>query len=67
MLTKMQGKIDSLLSNQAVIKEQVTKTNGRVTALEKFEYTCKGVIAVLIILIIPIVLKVIYLYLEVNK
>lgn len=66
MLTKMQGKIDILLTNQASIKEQVVKTNGRVTALERFEYTAKGVIAVIILLIIPITLKLIYLWMEVK-
>jgi len=66
MLTKMQGKIDILLTNQASIKEQVVKTNGRVTALEKLEYTAKGVIAVIILLIIPITLKLVYLWMELK-
>lgn len=55
-------KVDTLLDNQRIIKDQVIKTNGRVTSLEKFEYTCKGVIAVIVIFLLPLFLHIITKY-----
>jgi hypothetical protein len=41
-LTEMKSDLKLLLTNQAEIKKQVERTNGRVTLLEKFMYTLCG-------------------------
>lgn len=46
--------LKTLLTNQELIKKQVEKTNGRVSALEKFENTAKGALTVIVIFILPI-------------
>lgn len=53
MLTKMQVKLDSLISNQALIKEQVIKTNGRVSSLENWKAFILGGLAILSIILVP--------------
>lgn len=65
-LAEMRQDIKTLVSNQKEIKEQVIKTNGRVTGLEKFEYMAKGVIAVIVLVGIPVVLHVIYQWISNN-
>ena len=46
----LKSDVKSLLSNQLEIKDQVKKTNGRVTNLEKFAYTLVGGSAVFLYL-----------------
>lgn len=41
-LTEIKSDVKLLLTNQAEIKEQVKRTNGRVTLLEKFMWTILG-------------------------
>lgn len=65
-LAEMRQDIKTLVSNQKEIKEQVIKTNGRVTGLEKLEYMAKGVIAVIVLVCIPVVLHVIYQWIGNN-
>jgi len=39
LMAEMRGDLKTLLENQKDIKVQVQKTNGRVSALEKFAWT----------------------------
>ncbi len=45
-----------LLANQAEIKKQVERTNGRVSALEVWKAFLAGGLAVILVLIVPIVI-----------
>jgi len=49
------SRLDYLIDNQKKIKDQVEKTNGRVTALEQFMWAAKGVIAIIVIFLLPII------------
>ena len=53
-LSEMANDIKTLLNRQAEIKVQVEKTNGRVNALERFQYMAQGVLAIIVIFILPI-------------
>lgn len=53
LLTKMQNKLDSLIENQKLIKEQVIKTNGRVGSLENWKSFILGCLAILAIILVP--------------
>lgn len=48
LLDSLNMKIDLVIDRQAQIKEQVEKTNGRVTLLEKFMWTASGGIAIFV-------------------
>ena len=41
-LGDLDQKLETLIVNQALIKTQVEKTNGRVTVLERFMWVCLG-------------------------
>jgi len=45
LIAEMRGDIKTLLANQSEIKVQVQRTNGRVSALEKFAWTIGGALA----------------------
>ena len=42
------------------VKEQVTKTNGRVSSLEKFRYAAVGGLAVITTVVVPLFLKTVF-------
>lgn len=56
-LNEMANDIKTLLNRQSEIKIQVEKTNGRVTKLEQFKHMTQGVIAIIVIFILPIFFK----------
>jgi len=49
MIAEIVSDIKTLLANQAEIKEQVKKTNGRVSALEKMAWTIGGGIGMFVV------------------
>lgn len=55
-LHEMRYDIKLLLANQELIRKQVEKTNGRVSALEVWKAFLAGGLAVILILIVPIVI-----------
>jgi hypothetical protein len=46
-------KLETLIINQALIKTQVEKTNGRVTVLERFMWICLGGAGIFSIMSLP--------------
>jgi uncharacterized membrane protein YukC len=51
---KMDEKHEDIMTFLTDIKAQTTKTNGRVSALERWQFYVKGACAVIILLLVPI-------------
>jgi hypothetical protein len=63
LLERLENLIDTNKSEHSKLLEQVTRTNGRVTAIEAWKNVASGVTMVLNIIVIPILLYLLYLHL----
>jgi hypothetical protein len=59
---ELRSDVKLLLVNQADIKKQVEKTNGRVAALEIWKAFLGGGMAVILVLIVPVVIYIVQQY-----
>lgn len=52
-ISSLDGKLETLIENQRLIKDQVIKTNGRVSSLENWKAFILGGLAILAIILVP--------------